>query len=96
MDHYNRPEKKFFYKYLIKYSMKFPSIKLKPNNKLLGLITNYEVEIENGLRNSLIKSSDELNSIKDELMENNLLFRNFLEYIERIVFKDFQARYNGD
>lgn len=91
-----RSEKKFFYKYLNTYSMKHSWIKLKPNDKLLGLITNYEVEIDKDKRSVLIKSSNDFNGIKYQLIKKNVLFRNFLTYIEQIVSKDLRARYPSD
>jgi hypothetical protein len=95
-DKQNRPQKKFFYQYLKTFAEEHKWIKLKPNNKLFGTITNYDFEIELNKKNELEKSYHDFKIVKYRHRKSNVFFRKFIVDFEKSVEDDFIARYSND
>lgn len=92
----NKPEKKFLQAYLAKYLKKYDWLKITENHNLLGLNTKYAIEIDEDKRASLINLYNEFNSLKFRLRKEDIYFRQLLDYINKVIVRDFQSRYSSD
>lgn len=93
---YSKPENKYFYEYLFKFGITSKWIRIKPNNKFFGLITNYDIEIDKNKEQELITLFEDYR-IKEYLYrKSNILFRKFIEDIEEVVENDLRSRCQSD
>lgn len=92
----SKAEMKFFYEYIKLYSLNFNWLNLNKKKKLLGLISDFEIEVDENIKLELLEFQKKFDFIKFNLRKDNLLFRNFLKYTENIVSQNFRRRNHSD
>jgi hypothetical protein len=93
---YRRPQKRFFYEYLIRFAKSNKWIKLKVSSKLLGTITNYDIDIDSRKKEELKNSYRDFKTLVHGELKRNFFFREFLTYLEEKIQAEFLAKYPSD